>query len=215
DMTPETQARMLRLLEEGTFERVGGTQTLKSQTRIMAATNRDLKDMVNEGDFREDLYYRLNAFPMYLPPLRERTEDIPGLAEFFKNRMAAHIGKQIGALIPEVIEVLQTCDWPGNVRELEHTIQRAVIACHGSQIKVSDLGLYGSRREGIALDLEINTIDQDREVVPLEDFERRYILKVLKITDWRVSGPRGAAILLGLPPTTLYSKIKKLRIKRP
>ena len=215
DMTPETQARMLRVLEEGTFERIGGSETLTSQTRIVAATNRNLKDMVTEGAFREDIYYRIYGFPLYLPPLRERKEDIPDLSEFFKNRMATHIGKQIGALTPEVIEVLQTCDWPGNVRELEHTMQRAVIACRGSQIEVGDLGLYDSRNEGIALDLEINTIDQDREVVPLEDFERRYILKVLKITDWRVSGPRGAAVLLGLPPSTLYSKIKKLRIKRP
>jgi len=215
DMTLGTQARMLRLLEEGTFERIGGSETLRTQTRIVAATNRDLKDMVNDGEFREDIYYRIYVFPLYLPPLRERQEDIPHLSEFFKDRMATHLGKQIGALTPEVIEVLQACDWPGNVRELKHMMQRAVIACRGSQIEVGDLGLYGSRNEGIALDLEINTIDQDREVVPLEDFERRYILKVLKITDWRVSGPRGAAILLGLPPSTLYSKIKKLRIKRP
>ena len=212
DMNPETQARMLRVLEEGTFERVGGSEMLTAQTRIVAATNRDLKDMVNEGEFREDIYYRIYVFPLYLPPLRERKEDIPDLAEFFKNRMATHLGKQIGVLTPEVIEVLQTCDWPGNVRELEHTMQRAVIVCRGFQVEVGDLGLYGSHT---ALDLEINTIDQDREVVPLEDFERRYILKVLKITGWRVSGPRGAAVLLGLPPSTLYSKIKKLRIKRP
>ena len=212
DMNPETQARMLRVLEEGTFERVGGSETLTAQTRIVAATNRDLKDMVNDGAFREDVYYRIYVFPLYLPPLRERKEDISHLSEFFKTRMATHLGKQIDPLTPEVIEVLQTCDWPGNVRELEHTIQRAVIACRGSQIEVGDLGLYGSH---IAHDLEINTIDQDRGVVPLQDFERRYILKVLKITGWRVSGPRGAAVLLGLPPSTLYSKIKKLRIKRP
>ena len=209
DMNPGTQARLLRVLEEGTYERVGGSQTLKAQTRIVAATNRDLKDMVNEGEFREDIYYRLYVFPLYLPPLRERKEDIPDLAEFFRARMATHLGKQIDPLTPEVIAVLQTCDWPGNVRELKHIMQRAVIACRGSQIEVDDLGLSGSH---IALDLEI---DQAREVVPLEDFERRYILKVLKITGWRVSGPRGAAVLLGLPPSTLYSKIKKLRIKRP
>ncbi len=212
DMTLATQARMLRLLEEGTFERVGGSEILTAQTRIVAATNRDLKDMVKEGEFREDLYYRIYVFPLYLPPLRERKEDIPHLSEFFKTRIAKHLGKQIDPLTPEVIAVLQTCDWSGNVRELKHIMQRAVIACRGSQIEVGDLGLYDSH---IALDLEINTIDQAREVVPLEDFERRYILKVLKITDWRVSGPRGAAVLLRLPPSTLYSKIKKLGIKRP
>ena len=115
DMTLETQIKLLRLLEEGTFERVGGSQTLKAQTHIVAATNHDLEEMVSAGDFREDLYYRLNAFPLYLPPLRERKEDIPLLAEFFKNRMAAHLGKDIAPLTPEIIEVLQTRDWPGNV----------------------------------------------------------------------------------------------------
>ena len=123
DMAPQTQARMLHLLEEGTFERVGGSETLRIQARIVAATNRNLEEMVSAGDFREDLYYRLNAFPMYLPSLRERKEDIPYLVEFFKNRMATHLNKQIGPLTVEVIEVLQAYHWPGNVRELEHTIQ--------------------------------------------------------------------------------------------
>ena len=122
DMALETQARLLRLLEEGTFERVGGNQTLKAQARIVAATNRDLKEMVSAGAFREDLYYRLIAFPLYLPPLRERKEDIPDLAGFFKNRMATHLSKKIDPLNPEIIEVLQAYHWPGNVRELEHTI---------------------------------------------------------------------------------------------
>ena len=135
DMTLETQIRMLRLLEERTFERVGGSQTLTVQTRVVAATNHNLEEMVSAGKFRTDLYYRLNAFPIYLPPLRERKEDIPHLTEFFKNRMAAHLGKDIGPLTPEIIEVLQTRDWPGNVRELEHTINRAVIVCPRSNSK--------------------------------------------------------------------------------
>ena len=135
DMALETQVKLLRLLEEGTFERLGDGQTLTAQTRIVAATNRNLEEMVSTGDFREDLYYRLNAFPMYLPPLRERKEDILHLSEYFKNRIASHIGKQIALLTPEIIEVLQTYHWPGNVRELEHTINRAVIVCHGSQSK--------------------------------------------------------------------------------
>ena len=210
DMTPGTQARMLRVLEEGTFERVGGTQTLKAQTRIMAATNRDLKDMVNEGDFREDLYYRLNAFPMYLPPLRERKEDIPGLAEFFKSRMVTRLDKQIGALTPDIIEALQAYDWPGNVRELEHLIQRTVIVCRGSQIKLEDLGLYHSQIKGVVPEGKKTIFGQDREVVPLDEYDRRYILDVLKATKWRISGPQGAAVLLGLPPSTLYGKMRKL-----
>ena len=118
DMAVETQVKLLRLLEEGTFERIGSSQTLMAKTRIVAATNRNLKEMVSTGDFREDLYYRLNAFPIYLPPLRERKEDIPYLTEFFKHRMATHLDKQISPLTVEVIEVLQAYHWPGNVREL-------------------------------------------------------------------------------------------------
>ena len=212
DMTLQMQVKLLRLLEEGTFERIGGNQTLKIQTRIVAATNRNLKKMVSIGKFREDLYYRLNAFPLYLPSLRERKEDIPELAEFFKNRMATHLGKQMAPLMPEVIEVLQASDWPGNVRELEHTIQRAVITCQGSQIEVGDLGLYGSRIEGAASD---HKLYQDREIMPWDDFERRYILEVLKATNWQVKGDRGAATLLKLPSSTLYGKMRKLGIKRP
>ena len=205
DMTLETQARMLRLLEEGTFERIGGSETLSIQARIVAATNRDLEEMVNAGTFREDLYYRINAFPMSLPPLRERKEDIPDLAEFFKTRMATHLNKQIEPLAVEVIEVLQACDWPGNVRELEHTINRAVIVCQDSQIEVADIGLINGSAPVVT----------DSEIVPMAEFERLYILKVLKATNWKIRGTEGAATLLQLPPSTLYHKMKKLGIKRP
>ena len=186
-----------------------------AKTRIVAATNRDLKEMVSTGDFREDLYYRLNAFPMYLPPLRERKEDIPHLAEYFKDRMAAHIGKQIAPLKPEIIEVLQSYNWPGNVRELEHTIQRAVVLCPDAQIRLGDLGLYGSRIEDTTQDLERQTLSasQDREFVPLDEFERRYILDALEATNYLIKGPRGAAKLLSVPPSTLYGKMKRLGIK--
>ena len=214
DMTLETQIKLLRLLEEGTFERVGGSQTLKAQTHIVAATNHNLEEMVSAGAFREDLYYRLSAFPLYLPPLRERKEDIPLLAEFFKNRMAAHLGKDIAPLTPEIIEVLQTRDWSGNVRELEHAINRAVIVCSRSQLEVGDLRLYGSQTEGTALEDKKSTLDQDRRIVSLDEFERRYILEVLDTTNWRINGSKGAATLLGLPPSTLYGKMRKLGIKR-
>ena len=213
DMAVETQVKLLRLLEEGTFERVGSSETLTVKTRIVAATNRDLRVMVRTGDFREDLYYRLNAFPMYLPPLRERKEDIPELAEYFKTRIASHLGKQIGPLAPEVIEVLQNYDWPGNVRELEHTIQRAVILCPESQIGVGDLGLYGSRIEDIGYDRQSLFDSQGREFVSLDEYERRYILDALKATNYQIKGPRGAAELLRIPPSTLYGKMKRLDIK--
>ena len=213
DMTLETQTRLLRLLEDGTFERIGGSETLTAQARIVVATNRNLEEMVSAGTFREDLFYRIYVFPLYLPPLRERKEDIPDLAEFFKHRMASHIGKQIAPLTSEVIDELQAYDWSGNVRELEHTIQRAVTVCRGSQIDVCDLGLYDSRINVTASGLELS-VTQDREIVPLEEFERRYILEVLKSTNWRIKGTEGAATLLGLPPSTLYTKMKKLGIRR-
>ena len=216
DMALETQARLLRLLEEGTFGRVGGSEILTAQTRIVASTNRNLEEMVGAGAFREDLYYRIYGFPLYLPPLREHKEDIPYLVEFFKDRMAAHIGKDIAPLTAEVIEVLQTYDWPGNVRELEHTIQRAVTVCQGSQIALEDLGSYRSRITGAALDLVWTSLSdsQDREIVPLDEFERLYLLEVLKTTNWKVKGSEGAAARLELPPSTLYSRMKKLGIKR-
>ena len=216
DMALETQAKLLRLLEEGTFERVGGSETLTAQTRIVASTNRNLEEMVSAGAFREDLYYRIYAFPLYLPPLRERKEDILHLAEFFKDRMAAHLGKLIDSLTSDVIEVLQNYHWPGNVRELEHTIQRAVTVCQGSQIALEDLGSYRSRIKSAALDLVWTSLSdsQDREIVPLDEFERLYLLEVLKITNWKVKGTEGAAARLKLPPSTLYSRMKKLGIKR-
>ena len=214
DMALETQVKLLRLLEEGTFERLGDGRTLKAQTRIVAATNRNLEEMVSTGDFREDLYYRLNAFPMYLPPLRERKEDISDLAEYFKDRRAEHIGKQIAPLTPEVIEVLQSYHWPGNVRELEHTINRAVIVCHGSQIKEGDLGMNYSQLPGSTPKRNTLSASQEREVVPLNEFERRYILGVLEATNYQIKGAMGAATLLGLPPSTLYNKMKRLGIKK-
>ena len=216
DMVLETQVKLLRLLEEGSFERVGSSETRRAKTRIVAATNRNLEEMVSRGDFREDLYYRLNAFPMYLPPLRERKEDIQHLSEYFKDRMAGHIGKQIAPLTPEIIEVLQSYDWPGNVRELEHTIQRAVVLCANSQIGVEDLGLYGSRIEDTGHDRERRTLSasQAREIVSLDEFERRYILDVLEVANYQIKGPRGAAKRLGVPPSTLYGKMKKLGIKK-
>ena len=214
DMSLTTQTRMLRLLEERTFERLGGSKTLAVQTRIVAATNRDIEAMVSAGDFRKDLYHRFRAFPLYLPPLHKRREDISLLAEFFKDRMAAHLGKRIGALTPEIMAALQAYHWPGNVRELEHTMQRAVTVCQGTRIKVEELGLDGdgARTSGRAL-LHLPAFPE-REIMSLDEFERRYILSVLEATNWQVKGSEGAAALLGLPSSTLYSRMKKLGIKR-
>ena len=139
DLTLDTQDKILRLLEECTFERVGGTQTRTAQTRIVAATSRDLEKMVQAGVFRAELYSRLQLFALYIPPLREHKEDIPALVEFFKNRMAAYLDREPVSLSSEVMEMLQAYDWPGNVRELEHFIQRVVIACKRFQIGTTDL----------------------------------------------------------------------------
>ena len=212
EMALETQNKILRLLEERTFERVGSNQTLAAQTRIVAATSRDLKTMVQAGDFREELYLRLQIFPLYIPPLREHKEDIPALVEFCKNRMAAHLGRQPASLSSEVMEMLHTYDWPGNVRELEHLIQQAVTACKGEQIEVADLMQHGFSIVNAVLGLKGES--QEREIMPLLELERSYILEVLNATNGQIKGTKGAAALLGVPPSTLYHKMRKLGIKR-
>ena len=215
EMTLEMQDKVLRLLEERTFERVGGDQTLTAQTRMVAATSRDLKEMVQAGDFRKELYLRLQVFPLYIPPLRQHKEDIPALVEFCKSRVAAYLGRQPVSFNSEIMEILHAYDWPGNVRELEHFIQRVVIACKGSQIEVADLMQYGFDIVNAVLGLkgQASSVPQ-HEIVPLLEFERRYILEVLTATNWQVKGAQGAAALLGVPSSTLYSKMSKLGIKR-
>ena len=212
EMTLETQDKILRLLAERTFERVGGDQTLTAQTRIVAATSRDLKTIVQAGDFREDLYLRLQIFSLYIPPLREHKEDIPALVEFFKNRMAAHLGRQPASLSSEVMEMLQAYDWPGNMRELEHLIQQAVTTSKGEQIEVADLMQHGFNIVNSVLGLKGES--QEREIMPLLELERSYILEVLHATNGQIKGTKGAAALLGVPPSTLYNKMRKLGIKR-
>ena len=216
EMPLETQDKLLRLLEECTFERVGGTQTRTAQTRIVAATSRDLEKMVQAGVFRAELYSRLQLFALYIPPLREHREDIPALVEFFKNRMAAYLDREPVSLSSEVMEMLQAYDWPGNVRELEHFIQRVVIACKRFQIGTTDLMQCGFDLADSTLGLKgrASSVSQGRGIMPLLEFERRYILEVLNAVNWRVKGPKGAAALLGVPPSTLYGKMRKLGIKR-
>jgi formate hydrogenlyase transcriptional activator len=205
DMSLDAQVKLLRLLEERTFERVGGTQTLQANVRVVAATNRDLHQMVETKQFREDLYFRLQVFPVRMPPLRERREDLPALASYFLHQMAAHLHKDIQGLTPGALGVLEAYDWPGNVRELEHAIQRAVIVCRGSTIGVDDLALGERSTDG----------GSAQEVVSLEEHERRYILEVLERTGWVIRGHHGAAAVLGIPRSTLQSRMKKLGIARP
>jgi len=197
--------KLLHLLEERTFERVGGTETLSADIRIVAATNRDLRGMMEAGIFRPDLYFRLWEFPVQVPPLRERREDIPLLALYFMHRSAAHLDRKVTDLTPEAMSLLQAHEWPGNVRELEHTMQRAVIVCSDPVIQARDIAL-GSEGE------EVPSV---QEIVSLEEYERRYIRRVLEHTGWVIRGPRGAATLLEMSASTLRDRIKKLGIQRP
>ena len=206
DLPPAAQAKLLRLLEERTFERVGGTQERQTKARIVAATNRDLAQMVAQGTFRADLFFRLQGFEVQLPPLRARREDISLLALYFLTRSAAHLDKrEIAQLSPEALARLQAHDWPGNVRELEHVVRRAVIVGNGPTLRVGD----------IALGSDTTTGPIPEEVVSLQEHERRYIQQVLERTGGVIRGPGGAAQLLNIPPSTLYGRMKKLGIERP
>jgi transcriptional regulator with GAF, ATPase, and Fis domain len=205
DMPLDAQAKLLRVLEERTFERVGGTQSLNANARIIAATNRDLKQMVAENSFREDLYFRLHTFPVQIPPLRERLDDIPLLATYFMSRMAEHLKKTITHFTPSALSALRAYNWPGNVRELEHTVQRAVVVCHGPAIRPEDILTTFAPARG----------ESPEEIVTLEENQRRYIRNVLETTGWVIRGNHGAANLLGIPESTLRFYMKKLSIKRP
>jgi transcriptional regulator with GAF, ATPase, and Fis domain len=160
--------------------------------------------MVSEGSFREDLYFRLRVFPVQVPPLRNRREDIPILAAYFSERMAAHLNREAPYPSSEALQLMQGYDWPGNVRELEHAVRRAVVVCRGTEIQPEDLALEPARAEE-------STAEQ---IVSLSENERSYILQVLESTGWVISGPRGAAALLELPRSTLRSRMKKLGIRR-
>jgi len=196
----DLQPKLLRVLQEGEFERVGGSRTFKVDARVIAATNRDLEAACRQGRFRPDLFYRLNVFPIALPPLRERKEDIPALVGCFVQKYGARLGKRIERVPDRVMATLTAYAWPGNVRELEHVIERAVIVSDSAQLAVPD---WPPRRPGTAA-----------PVATLEQAERAHILDVLQGTGWRVSGENGAAQLLGLPATTLESRMKKLGITR-
>jgi transcriptional regulator with GAF, ATPase, and Fis domain len=196
----ELQAKLLRVLQDGRFERLGGTESLKADVRFIAATNRDLEVAIKEGKFREDLYSRLNVFPIRLPPLRERREDIPLLAAAFAKEIGRSMGKAIDAIPRSTLAALQQHAWPGNIRELRNVIERALILCQGSALHVE---LPPS--EALA-----GVSAQDRTMAAVE---RQHILSVLEATGWRVSGKNGAAAILGLNRSTLESRMARLGIK--
>jgi PAS domain S-box-containing protein len=196
----ELQVKLLRVLESGEFERLGSHQTLTVNVRLIAATNRNLEKMVREGTFRSDLFYRLNVFPIHVPSLQERRDDIPLLVWHFVRYFSNKTGRLIDTISRETMLQLQNYDWPGNIRELRNVIERAVIMSTGPKLVV-DLP-------------NVENIIQP-ELTTLEDVERNHILQVLKQTKWRISGSNGAAKILNIKPTTLHARLKKLGISRP
>ncbi len=200
DLPLELQAKLLRVLQEGEFERLGNPRSIHVDVRVIAATNRDLEKAIAVGKFREDLYYRLNVFPIKAPPLRERREDISLLVHHFIKKCSARIGKTIDRVPKRAMKILQDYDWPGNVRELENIIERAVIISRDGKLELGDwFPKTNAARPAFAT---------------LKEIERAHILKALERTGGRVSGEKGAAKLLGMKPTTLESRMKKLGIER-
>jgi transcriptional regulator with GAF, ATPase, and Fis domain len=198
----EVQAKLLRVIQHNEFERLGSSHTIKVDVRIVATTNRNLEEEVRKGRFREDLYYRLNVFPITVPPLRQRKEDIPLMVQAFVERYSRKLRKQITSIQQETMKVLQDYPWPGNVRELESIIERAVILCPGPVLQLADK-------------LEISSPPLSSAVRTLEETERNQILKILSDTRWRIEGKDGAAAILGLHPSTLRARMHKLKIIRP
>ncbi len=205
DLPVELQAKLLRVLQEGEFERLGSERTTKVDVRVIAATNRDLEKELGAGRFRDDLYYRLKVFPILVPPLRSRIEDIPFLVWYFISKHQTKLGRHIDRVARSAMDALTQARWPGNVRELEHVIERALIVAEGATLALDDV------RDAAASPAPADAIATH----DLQDVERRHILRVLEDCGWKVKGPANAAARLGLKPSTLRSRMKKLHIERP
>ncbi len=204
EMPLEMQAKLLRVLQEGEFERLGSSATVQVDVRIIAATGRDLKKDVQDGRFREDLFYRLNVFPISIPPLRKRISDIPLLIQHFVNKYSAKMGKQIDRIPNRILTKMTSYSWPGNVRELEHLVERSVILSSGNILALND-------------QLFDTTTDDSgsARVMDLQTNEKDHIIKVLSLTQWKIEGPGGAAAILDIHPSTLRFRLKKFGIQRP
>ena len=206
----ELQAKLLRVIQEGEFERLGGSQTIRTDIRIVAATHRDLRRMIQAGTFREDLFYRLNVFPVSVPALRDRREDIPQLVTHFVRKFSRQQGKTIGSVPDHVQSALREYGWPGNIRELENVIERAVILSNHGTLRID--GSFAAREGGSPDGEEAAPPGADRR--SLQDVERSHILNVLRQTSWRIAGRHGAALILDLHPNTLRSRMAKLGITK-
>ena len=209
ELPVDLQAKLLRVLQEGEFERVGGSKTVKVDVRVIAATNRDLHDAVAKGEFRSDLFFRINTFPIELPPLRARGDDIQLLAEHFVKLHAKRLGKDVKAISASMMHQLREYHWPGNVRELEGVIERAMIASNEPVLKLA------SQLVKSEIAQEPGPTVVGSSIADLRVVERDHIVSALDSCNWRISGAKGAAASLGLPPSTLRSKMKKLGIERP
>jgi formate hydrogenlyase transcriptional activator len=227
DLPLELQPKLLRVLQEQEFERLGSNRSLHVDVRVIAATNGDLAQLVEEKKFRSDLYYRLNVFPIVIPPLRERREDVPLLVRYFVQKISRRQNKTVEYVPSDVMDALVNYGWPGNVRELENLIERAVLLSPGQELQVPVAELKASRSSisrpiliggSIALDPLNNSPSQPAatgSLATLEETQRQHILRALRQTEWRLSGPKGAAKLLGIKRTTLQARMSKLGIKRP
>ncbi len=200
----ELQSRLLRVLQDGEFERLGSPRTRKADVRVIAATNRDLEGEVRKGGFRKDLWYRLSVFPITIQPLRERTEDIPLLVEFLVQKLSKKLGKQIQNIPSNIMKTLQKHPWPGNVRELENVIERAIINTQGPMLQLAE-----NLMTPLAEDL------MESQKVSLEEVERDYIVRILEERHWKIEGIDGAAKTLNLNPSTLRGRMRKLGIRKP
>jgi transcriptional regulator with GAF, ATPase, and Fis domain len=208
-MPIQLQAKLLRVLQDHEFERLGSSTTRRVDLRVIAATNRDLNQLINQGHFRADLYYRLGVFPIRLPTLRERYSDIPLLAWFFITELQGPLGKKIQNIPEETMKVLTSYNWPGNIRELRNVIERAMILSPGTTLELDAAFLNSS----VFTNPTLPTHKPPGEI--LEDVERTHIVKVLEECNWKIRGIDGAAERLGLKRTTLQSRMKKLGIQRP
>jgi len=197
----ELQPKLLRAIQDGEFERLGSSYTVKVDTRIIAATNRNLEEEVRKGRFRDDLWYRINVFPITLPPLRDRLEDVPILVDFYVKKIARRLGKTIEMIPAAVMNAFQNYHWPGNIRELENVLERAVINSSGRKLHLMD-------------ELKKSFKNVIRPEQTLQDVEREYIIRVLEQVNWKVSGKDSASEILGLDRSTLRARMRKLEIRK-
>jgi len=220
DLPVNLQAKLLRVLQEGEFERLGSGKTIKVNARVIAATNRNLLAAMEKGRFRSDLYYRLNMYPISVPPLRERREDIEALANEFLREVGLKLDKRFDAISPQALAALQRYDWPGNVRELQNIIQRSAVITTGRVLQLPEeckLSVEPKKPEGVFTASRENgasKAEKTFQATKLDELAREHIVRVLEQTKWRIEGPKGAALILGLHPSTVRSRMLKLGIRK-